>query len=53
MEIKECCKNSENLKIQKSDKPELVIRKCCVCGCRHFELTVDAGKFGLTMSKEG
>lgn len=44
---RECCKKEENLKISPSDKPELVIRKCVVCGCRHFELSLDPGVYGI------
>ena len=44
---KDCCKDEKNLVLQPSDKPELEIRKCSVCGCRHFELTVDPGVIGL------
>jgi hypothetical protein len=44
---KECCQNPENLEVQPSEKPELIIRKCSVCGCRHFELSMDPGIIGL------
>lgn len=43
---KECCKQPENLK-RHEERPDLVVNKCQVCGCRHFELTVDPGKLGL------
>jgi hypothetical protein len=45
--VKDCCKQEENLEIQPSDKPELIIRKCRICGCRHFELGLDPGIIGL------
>ena len=44
---KECCQRSENLELQSSDKADLTILKCKICGCRHFELQIDPGKFGL------
>jgi len=44
---KECCKNPDNLEAQASDKPELEILKCKVCGCRHFGLTLEPGLIGL------
>ena len=43
---KECCKQPENLKPYQV-RPDLAVNKCQVCGCRHFELTVDPGKLGL------
>jgi hypothetical protein len=45
--VKDCCKNPENLEVHPSDKPELEICKCRVCGLRHFELTLDPGIIGL------
>jgi len=47
-ERKECCQKVESLELQPSDKPDLEIRKCKICGCRHLELSVDPGKLGLT-----
>jgi hypothetical protein len=44
-DVKECCKRPENLFQLDSDNKDLVINKCRVCGCRHFELSVDVGKF--------
>ncbi len=51
--MKDCCKQSENLEMQLSDKPDLVIQKCKVCGCRHFELQVDPGRLGLSGAMMG
>lgn len=45
--MNECCQKSDNLEKQPSDKPELRILKCKICGCRHFELSVDPGIIGL------
>lgn len=50
--IKKCCRNRENLILQPDHpdvqgKPGLAVRVCRVCGCRHFELALDPGKFGL------
>lgn len=44
---KDCCKQVDNLETQPSEKPELEIRKCKVCGCRHFELSLEPGVFGI------
>jgi len=44
---KACCENEVNLKLQPKEPgkeelhKDLVIKKCKVCGCRHFELEVD------------
>jgi len=51
-EKKDCCKLEDNLKVQPSDgRPELLIRKCIVCGCRHIELSLDPGIIGLEGTK--
>ena len=42
---KECCKQLENL-VTYQERPDLVIRRCKICGCRHFELSIDSRKFG-------
>lgn len=37
-----CCEKPENLsEPQATNRPDLVVRVCAVCGRRHFELTVD------------
>jgi hypothetical protein len=45
---KECCRVKENLEPQDSSRPELTIVKCKVCGCRHFELTIETVEVGVT-----
>jgi hypothetical protein len=49
----ECCAISENLREEPSGKPDLVLRRCQVCQCRHFELTVDPGVIGVTGTAMG
>ena len=44
-ERKECCKDNLGPAVQ--ERPDLTYRCCQVCGVRHFELTLDPGKFGL------
>lgn len=50
--MNECCKDPKNL--ESYDEPtapadeNLVVTKCAVCGCRHFELTVDPLKLDFT-----
>jgi hypothetical protein len=43
---KPCCEKEENLE-SKQDRPDLVIKTCKVCGCRHFELSVDPIRMGI------
>jgi hypothetical protein len=38
---KDCCKIPENLESQPTERQDFSVMKCRVCGCRHFELTVD------------
>lgn len=50
---KECCKDPANLYRRENDPEErgdLVIYRCKVCECRHFELTADPGKLGLKVT---
>jgi len=49
---KECCKQPENL-VPHQERPDLLINKCKVCGCRHFELTADPGRLGLRGAEVG
>lgn len=42
-----CCEKPENLVEEPSGKPDLVLRRCAMCHCRHFELTVDPGIIGV------
>lgn len=40
--MKPCCEDPKNLsEPQATDKPEFTVRVCAVCGCRHFELSLD------------
>lgn len=48
--IKECCQKEENLYLFESNN-DLVVMKCKVCGCRHFELTLAPGHIGVTGAK--
>lgn len=44
---KECCTKEENLGPVVPERVDLIYRRCKVCSCRHFELTVDPGKFSV------
>jgi hypothetical protein len=44
--VKDCCKQEVNLVLTRISLDE-VVNKCQVCGCRHFELTVDPGVIGI------
>ena len=48
-EINECCKVAENLEPQPSAKPEMIIKRCRVCGRNHYRLMAEPGVFGLVM----
>ncbi len=53
-ELNDCCKNEEkNLIVQPQDRTDLLIRKCRVCGCRHFKLWAEKGVLGARMSQLG
>jgi len=39
--INECCKDMDNREKQPSDKPEMKITKCKVCGRRHYRLMAE------------
>ena len=47
---KDCCKDPENLELTQVNT-DLLVNVCKVCGCRHFELTVDPGKLGMVGAK--
>jgi hypothetical protein len=39
--INDCCKNSDNMVRQPSDKPEMIINKCKKCGRNHYRLMAE------------
>jgi len=47
--VNECCKVKENLEPQPSAKPEMIIKRCRVCGRNHYRLMAEPGVFGLVM----
>ena len=47
-QVHECCKVTENLEAEASAKPELTIKRCRVCGRRHYRLMAEPGIFGMT-----
>jgi hypothetical protein len=38
--IKDCCKVDANLRVVEQ-KPDMIVRRCLVCGARHWEMMVD------------
>ena len=50
---KDCCKDPANLGAPLQERLDLEVRICQVCGCRHFELTVDPGRIGLRGAQVG
>lgn len=54
MAIKECCKNPANLGPPgPTGAPQETMRRCRVCNCRHFRLTVDPGVYKAKMAGLG
>ena len=47
--MKPCCAKPENLAV-KQERPDVVVRTCKLCGARHTEFTVDAGKFSTKLT---
>lgn len=47
---KTCCRKPENLMVIEVREPDLTIRRCVICRCRHFELQADAGKLGVRLN---
>lgn len=45
--LKDCCKVEANLAATESPRPDLTIKTCGVCGCRHFEMTAEKGVIGI------
>jgi hypothetical protein len=50
---KECCKQEDNLGPVVQEREDLIYRRCRVCQCRHFELTVDPLRLGIHGSNMG
>jgi len=47
-DIKSCCQDTANLSSPSpTGAPSEVMRVCQVCGCRHFEVTIDRMSVGL------
>ncbi|KKK71069.1 hypothetical protein LCGC14_2917660 [marine sediment metagenome] len=53
MGIKECCKKPENLGPPQASAPHETMRRCKVCNCRHFRLTVEPGMYVAKLSQLG
>lgn len=52
--VKECCKDLSNrsaVTTPNPETPDLSQTTCTVCGCRHFELTVDPGTFEVELTE--
>jgi ATP phosphoribosyltransferase regulatory subunit HisZ len=44
---RDCCSDQKNLEGRASDRPDMTVRVCRVCGARHLELTVDPLRLGI------
>ena len=40
-----CCAEPANIFIVPTEKPDFIIRRCGVCGCNHYLLIADPGKY--------
>lgn len=50
----ECCRDDANLVAEPyGDDPALTLRRCQVCGCRHFELDAETARLGLVPAALG
>lgn len=47
--IRECCKIPDNLELQPTNKPELIIKKCKVCDRKHHTLIAEPGTLKFAM----
>jgi hypothetical protein len=51
--MKPCCEDLENRFTparENAGRKDLTITMCSVCGCKHYELEVDAGVYNLKMA---
>ena len=54
MAIKECCQKEENLgPPEATGAPQETMRRCKVCNCRHFRLSLEPGQYVAKMSQLG
>lgn len=47
---KACCKDPQNLGTPVQSGPTETFRRCMVCGCRHFRLIAEPGKYEALFS---
>lgn len=40
--MKECCQKQEN-RVQEQLENGMVVERCVVCGCRHYDLNAEPG----------
>lgn len=44
--MNECCKKEENLELDEKNG-NLTVKKCKVCGLRHYEVNAEPGMIGI------
>lgn len=49
LQPKWCCRVEGNLVDRATGRDDLSIKVCKVCGARHFTVTVDPGKLGVSL----
>lgn len=59
MAVKDCCQRPENLRVITHQEAgvgfnkDTVIKRCAVCQCRHFEMSVDPIPLGVAGASIG
>lgn len=48
--MNECCANPNNLEVVEDERPDVVVRQCKVCSCRHIEFGIDPVEIGMEFS---
>jgi len=47
--VKECCKHEPNLMALPQDRPDVLIKVCNVCLCRHTKVWAEPGVIGTRL----
>jgi hypothetical protein len=45
--VRDCCSDDDNLEEQPTERPDMRVRVCRVCGSRHIEVSVDPMQLGV------
>ncbi len=47
--MKPCCLDASNLVLQRSEKQDVTLRVCKVCGCKHYDFDAAPIRVGVTL----